>query len=94
MPSIGENFGHSIFESMSAGTPVIISNNTPWKNLESLNIGWDISLENEHKFADTIIYCSKMNQEEYDSMSEKVFKFAQDFIKNSNLINKTKKLFE
>ncbi len=94
MPSIGENFGHSIFESMSAGTPVIISNNTPWKNLEELNIGWDISLDDKQKFIDTIYYCSNMEQNEYDFMSEKVFKFAQNYIENSDLIYNTKKLFE
>jgi len=26
----GENFGHSIYESLSVGTPVVISNKTPW----------------------------------------------------------------
>ena len=33
MPSQGENFGHSIIESLLAGCPVIISDRTPWSNL-------------------------------------------------------------
>jgi glycosyltransferase involved in cell wall biosynthesis len=33
MPSQGENYGHSIIESFMASRPVIISNRTPWKNL-------------------------------------------------------------
>jgi glycosyltransferase involved in cell wall biosynthesis len=33
MPSQGENFGHSIIESLLAGCPVIISDRTPWRNL-------------------------------------------------------------
>jgi len=30
-PTRGENFGHVIFESLSAGTPVIVSDQTPWE---------------------------------------------------------------
>ncbi len=33
MPSQGENYGHSIVESFMAGRPVIISDQTPWRNL-------------------------------------------------------------
>ena len=29
-PTFGENFGHVVFEALSAGTPIIISPNTPW----------------------------------------------------------------
>jgi glycosyltransferase involved in cell wall biosynthesis len=29
-PTLGENFGHVIFESLRAGTPVLISDQTPW----------------------------------------------------------------
>lgn len=30
-PTLGENFGHVIFESLRAGTPVLVSDQTPWK---------------------------------------------------------------
>lgn len=30
-PSRGENFGHVIFEALRAGTPVMVSDQTPWK---------------------------------------------------------------
>lgn len=30
-PTRGENFGHVIFESLSVGTPVILSDQTPWE---------------------------------------------------------------
>jgi glycosyltransferase involved in cell wall biosynthesis len=30
-PSLGENFGHVIFEALRAGTPVLVSDQTPWK---------------------------------------------------------------
>lgn len=45
LPTKGENFGHAIFESLSAGTPVIISDKTPWRDLEKKRAGWDLPLE-------------------------------------------------
>ncbi|MEQ7127286.1 glycosyltransferase family 4 protein [Actinopolymorpha sp. B11F2] len=32
-PTLGENFGHVILESLSAGCPVICSNETPWSSI-------------------------------------------------------------
>lgn len=31
-PTLGENFGHVIFESLAAGTPVLVSDETPWQS--------------------------------------------------------------
>jgi len=94
LPSKGENFGHSILESFIAARPVIISNNTPWKNLEEKKIGWDISLTNKNKFKETIQYCIDIQQEEYNQMSKNAFEFAKSYTNNSEIINKTKNLFE
>jgi glycosyltransferase involved in cell wall biosynthesis len=49
-PTHIENFGHVISESLSVGTPVLISDNTPWRNLEEKNLGWDINLRNQNEF--------------------------------------------
>lgn len=43
----GENFGHSIYEALSVGTPVVISDKTPWIFEESPTpTGWVINFEN------------------------------------------------
>jgi glycosyltransferase involved in cell wall biosynthesis len=36
MPTRGENFGHTILESLQSGCPVIISDRTPWRKLENV----------------------------------------------------------
>ncbi len=54
LPTFAENYGHSIVESLSVGTPVLISNNTPWKNLKSDNLGFDIDLNEKEMFIKTI----------------------------------------
>lgn len=58
LPTWGENFGHAIAESLMTGTPVIISNKTPWTGLEQKRCGFDLPLDTEDfvaaikKFAD------------------------------------------
>ncbi|MBN9364450.1 MULTISPECIES: glycosyltransferase family 4 protein [unclassified Devosia] len=44
-PTRGENYGHVIAESLAAGTPVLVSDRTPWRNLEHAGVGWDLPLE-------------------------------------------------
>lgn len=47
LPSQGENFGYSIVEALSAGVPVVISDQTPWHGLEAARAGFDLPLIRE-----------------------------------------------
>ena len=49
-PTLSENYGHVIAESLVVGTPVIISDQTPWRGLEEAGAGWDITLEDDNSF--------------------------------------------
>jgi glycosyltransferase involved in cell wall biosynthesis len=53
-PTISENYGHVIAESLIIGTPVIVSDQTPWRNLEQYGAGWDINLNDEEGFVKAI----------------------------------------
>ncbi len=59
LPTLGENYGHVIIEALGAGLPVLISDKTPWRNLEALGIGWDIPLEQPEAFKSIIAKCVK-----------------------------------
>jgi len=50
LPTMGENFCYAIIEALYSGIPVLISDKTPWRNLETLDIGWDLSLDEPNKF--------------------------------------------
>lgn len=40
LPSLSENFCHVIYESLSSGTPILVSPNTPWHDINdgSINV--------------------------------------------------------
>ncbi len=93
MPSRGENFGHIILESMSEGLPVIISDQTPWNNLELKNAGWEISLRNTSGFVTVIEKCVEMNASEYDACSNAAFKYAAQIVMDKEKIQANRRLF-
>lgn len=49
-PTLGENYGHVIFEALSAGLVVICSDKCPWDIIEQYNCGEVIKLEDKEGF--------------------------------------------
>lgn len=87
LPTKGENYGHVIAESLSSGTPVLISDKTPWLNLNEYSLGWDFSLEDENKFVDLIIEYSKKKFTEKNKLRNTV---RTEFFKYLNLDDQIK----
>lgn len=75
-PTLGENFGHSIFEGMSAGCVPVISDRTPWRELEKKQIGWDISLDQVDKFTDVINKLVLMEDAEFSKIRNKLLCYS------------------
>jgi glycosyltransferase involved in cell wall biosynthesis len=93
LPTLGENFGHSIFESFTAGVPVIISDKTPWRNLEVRKCGFDLPLESESKFTELIDKLALQSQDEYNLFSQGALDFANEFINNKEIKQQNLNLF-
>ncbi len=70
LPTQTENFGHVIVETFLQGRPVIISDNTPWRGLETKKVGYDISLIYKEKFTEAIQQLIKLDNEEFQVMSK------------------------
>lgn len=80
LPTLGENFGHVFLEALSAGCPLLISDRTPWQNLEEKNIGWDLPLENPDQWRKTINDCLNMTNDKYQVMSASARSFAENWL--------------
>ena len=49
-PTFSENYGHVIIEALASGCPVIVSDRTPWRDLEQAGAGYVCSLEEQGGF--------------------------------------------
>lgn len=77
-PTLSENYGHVIAESLSVGTPVIISDQTPWRQLKATGVGWDISLNQSEDFTHAINAVVEMNDTDYNLMRKNAIKFINE----------------
>lgn len=64
LPTAGENYGHAIIDALVAGTPVLISDRTPWRGLAEARAGADLSLGDERAWLDAIGRFAAMDQAE------------------------------
>ena len=94
LPTRHENFGHIFLEAFSAGCPIVISDRTPWKNLEAQKLGWDIPLENIVKWKNVLQRCIEMDQTEYSDWSKTTREFLENWVKTNDLEIETIDLFE
>lgn len=88
-----ENFGHAIFEALLAGKPVLISDQTPWQNLEAQQVGWVSSLDQTRDFQRALESAVQMNPETYRRWSKSAWKFANHYLKTSSLLTDYQRLF-
>lgn len=93
-PTLGENFGHVISEALIGGCPVIISDQTPWRELESKQVGWDIDLKDENKFIGVIQNCVDLNNEEYMILSKNAFEYGKKISNNNEDIESYYSIFK
>jgi len=94
LPTLGENFGHVILEAICAGCPVLISDQTPWRDLARKGIGWDLPLNNSAMFRQVLQTCIDMNQGEYDILSKRARKYGFMIAKDDGVVEQNRHLFQ
>ena len=93
LPTTGENFGHSILESLTASVPVLISDRTPWVNLEERKAGFDLGLEEPSKWIKKIEFFSELTHSKRQLWRIGAWKLSLEKLNQSKLIDKYIKLF-
>ncbi|MFN3916788.1 MAG: glycosyltransferase family 4 protein [Flavobacteriales bacterium] len=68
LPTQTENFGHAIVEALAHGKPCIISDKTPWNDIQDFEAGFAISLDKEDSFVKALQGWSDLNEEQYKKL--------------------------
>jgi glycosyltransferase involved in cell wall biosynthesis len=76
LPTLRENFGHIIVEAWAAGCPVLVSDRTPWRQLTSQGLGWDVPLDHQ-EWIRAIGECLRMSADAHLMMRRRVREQAQ-----------------
>ncbi|MDA8486166.1 glycosyltransferase family 4 protein [Pseudomonas resinovorans] len=92
-PTRGENYGHVIAESLSAGTPVLLSDQTPWLDLESQGLGWDMPLDSPKAFAEQIDKFAGMEPSLRRQQRTLVQTQARKLLQNPEIVKANRDLF-
>ncbi|MEO7859757.1 MAG: glycosyltransferase [Nitrospirales bacterium] len=94
LPTRGENYGHVIAEAVSAGTPVLLSDQTPWRNLHDEGVGWDLPLENgEAAFLKAIEKAAHTVRVGRVAWRQRVSDFAANRLNDPSLLEANRALF-
>lgn len=91
-PTLGENYGHVIPEALAAGTPVILSDQTPWQDLEEAGVGWVLPLDRPDLFRAAVeqIVCGG----EQEARAERCLTYARTLADRHDVLAQNLNLFK
>ncbi len=78
-PTLGENFGHVIVEALSAGLPVLLSDQTPWLDLQERRAGWVMPLDDDTQWSERVQACVDMDAGAYSAASQAAIDYILSF---------------
>ena len=81
--SKSENFGHIIYESISAGRPVVISKNTPWSILSKIEGGIVTSLD-KNIILNSLEKIINLSNSDYTMLCRNALKFSKNIFLKQN----------
>lgn len=80
LPTLNENFGYVFVESMAAGTPILISDQTVWGSVEEKNAGWAMPLDETERWLSAMKTCVEMDNTAYLTMAAAARGVAIDWL--------------
>ena len=96
LPTRGENFGHVIVEAFGAGLPVLTSDRTPWRHLESRGVGWDLPVGDEAlpRFVERIDAVARFSEVELRGWRLRARELAESIARDTKVLDENRTMFE
>ena len=94
-PTRSENYGHTIVESLIAGTPVLLSKGTTsWDNIEDEDMGWVVSLSDIDLFVNKIKRLINEDSEIRFKRREIISSKIKNFLINPDILKQNIDIFQ
>jgi glycosyltransferase involved in cell wall biosynthesis len=94
LPTLGENFGHVIFESMVARCPVVLSDRTAWPDLGPSGAGFTVPVDDLAGWTAALQACVDMGPQRHSAMAETARGMALDFVERLGAVRRNFEMFE
>lgn len=94
LPTHHENFGHVVHDSLRAGLPVLLSNNTPWHDVRYNSCGWEFPDNDYEGFAKKINELAGVEPDVFHKLKLNALDYANRFAKENDIVKNNRKLFE
>lgn len=91
-PTLGENYGHVVLESLAAGTAVLISDRTPWLASDDKAVEV-LPLEDTEAWIKAIEYWAGFDREQLEHMRAAALSYAQRYLETSEALEQNRALF-
>lgn len=92
-PTRGENFGHVIYEALRAGLVLLVSDQTPWQQLEARGVGWDLPLSDQDAFAERIERVATATDAQRRRWSERARALAAHVSQDADAVEANRRMF-
>jgi glycosyltransferase involved in cell wall biosynthesis len=93
VPTKGENFGHVFAEALSVGVPILLSDQTPWRDLVNLRVGWDLSLDDPDAFLQAISAYAASSASQRHDYRQSCLRFYRQRCLDHAVLNANRQLF-
>ncbi len=93
-PTLGENFGHVVLESLAAGTPVIVGDDTPWHQIETSGAGWVCDPTNAEALAGRIEHFLSLGVSAQERMRAAARDLAQEVLNDPSGVDANRSMFQ
>ena len=93
LPTRGENFGHAILESLIAGTPVLISDKTPWRADDEGGVT-TLPLDDVGRWVVEINKWAELSKSSGLARRNAARRIAGNILRNRDIVNQNKYVFE
>ena len=94
LPTLGENYGHVIIESLAAGTPVLVSDQTPWRDLDNAGVGWVRGVTDVQGYADILRKLAKDDGPDQGERRSRAAAFAAALRQDESALTANRRLFD